>query len=589
MDEDNIDVFLKKIYELLSKYFHEYTQVNLDKQKISNKKVETLLLTYSNLLEQKTYNVDYFIYLSNINTYTILISEIMDMLDNTHITDIDIISSELSGTYLFNIIKLYDNTVNKVDKILNENIEDIITNLIEKSAETLLKDLDTSIESNNHANVMSIYDNIHSSWKLYPNTIKLYSNLTQSIIDKLYKTYKDEWKIFIQKIMDIVELDKTEIMKIPSKDKKDTCNPPYKRFNLVPSRPVLPLDQIIKLIFNIDMKINQECQLDSVADAKQCSFLVINNIINKPIHFDIWNLTNYNVSKDLVEDENTGVNNNIIKRFNTIQILSDYVDKNICHKNTNISRTKKRFLWSYKLYSGTKKVIDDNILFYILETLDGVHYQILTLHETNKNFGLPKSKITCLLNYIKNKTYTTDRICVVNKFLEKKGLSNMFLKGKVDVNKLSNLSMIFESSTIRHDIYSRIIEWYDNRNIKKISELIALITSEDLKIFVEDTYMNIFIEYYSKKNKDISRFNEVCVTFLQDVSYTCKQFRRLLINFNNEFSTEYKNKLITKISIDKYFQNLIQEVLQNIISNKSNIYQSVLFKESLINLPYISV
>jgi len=75
-------------------------------------------------------------------------------------------------------------------------------------------------------------------------------------------------------------------------------------------------------------------------------------------------------------------------------------------------------------------------------------------------------------------------------------------------------------------------------------------------------------------------FSEIFITYLAELKKISSRFiRELHDNYNREPLTDFKNSYL----IREKFENILKKSLEYIITNKSNIYQMISYKNLLLN------
>ena len=181
-------------------------------------------------------------------------------------------------------------------------------------------------------------------------------------------------------------------------------------------------------------------------------------------------------------------------------------------------------------------------------------------------------------------------------------LKNMFLPIKFNLAGINTRSQIVDSAFLRHELQNKILagfseiikkEYKGGTSIKSPRDLGMIIHHPD----ISNIFNSIIIEQYdiyTFKNKDnISSFpfSETLNTFLAEISLMNRNFIR---GVHGRFTAaDIDSKIFEKenisknIYLNKLFAEIIAPVLKKEISNESNIYQSLIYKNSLLRLSII--
>jgi len=114
---------------------------------------------------------------------------------------------------------------------------------------------------------------------------------------------------------------------------------------------------------------------------------------------------------------------------------------------------------------------------------------------------------------------------------------------------------------------------------------------------MSNIFNSIIIEQYdiytfkNKENVSTFPFSETLKTFLAELSLINRNFVRGMHGKFTASKLEQKifseDNVSKKIYLDKLFTEIIVPVLDKLISNESNIYQSLIYKTSLLRLSVV--
>jgi hypothetical protein len=458
------------------------------------------------------------------------------------------------------------------------------------------------------------------------NPIDAYIILNQEFIQ--YKYIWDIYKIVANKllnhfavdpdisarILQINEDNKNRILSVesdtklanklnkPNKSPKlEDFNPRFKNYSLVPVSKLTSLNEIYKLIF--EKIIDSNVILGSGANTKPITItafekycrnkhdlIVITKFLNKGIDYDILDLMDYNKSKkyNLIWNDGDGLLKDTVNRFDNIK----YCTSNQTSKSQKYEKFKISYNYVYKSESN------DTVI--ILEELYPDQYHVLSNHFTyNQKFFIKKNNIKEFLNSsyfgeFSTNTNTNDRISNYNHILNDKIIKNMFSDVKYNLENLQTKAEV-NPKYLRNKIYLAIMEKYKKILGKKILSLITfgeiMHNQEIIQIFL-DILTDAYCEELFKVT-DIGSRSEIYTSFLYNINLYERDFKKQIHdNFTielDDFLTE--NKIVTfKDIIDvnkkltQIFDKVILVSLEASITNAYNIFQSLIYKKSLLVL-----
>lgn len=430
---------------------------------------------------------------------------------------------------------------------------------------------------------------------VYPFSINLYAFVMQKILLKCIPLGESVCNDIIDTIESVKDFVMLESIKIKANSKiTHRTNPHIKTFGLTPNGPSKTLPILSKELF--DQSVKTDAGLESVAKSKNICIVLLNRIINKPIEFNLWNLIDWKYSKPFLQGEFAGVNQKMIDRFNTIVFVG----------------IKKCQKWNFDVNHYGK--IDSNY-FTVIEKLGIGVYRLLNIYNRESDMyrisgggkcetKIPKEHLTYFIEYVKNKgvVNSSTRISEYHKIQERKILKNIFLPVKFDTKSININSQVIDSKYLRHELRTKLTAGF-NEIIKKEYKGGTLIkTNKDIGTIIHHEKMsNIFnsiiIEQYdiytfkNKENVSTFPFSETLKTFLAELSLINRNFVRGMHGKFTASKLEQKifseDNVSKKIYLDKLFTEIIVPVLDKLISNESNIYQSLIYKTSLLRLSVV--
>ena len=487
------------------------------------------------------------------------------------------VDSELSSTVLHNSINKEHDIKKYYNKFIKTYYEITEINVIEQFSSIIMMPL-------RKLKINDLIDNIihiNTLFQKYQDTIHLFSYIIQEILNE----YSDkEYKYMTQIIMTLIEKDKALILQptsIETKSQNGAQNPFLRNFGLIPSEEFKSIQQLFPDISISTIKNNDDKIFQQISKNKNINIILLQNITSNPISHELWKLINYNAHNlDHNENKLAGITEDLIEKTTTIKLLES-------EKNTWV-------LSSYKLFDAKS----DN--FYILETLNQKTYRFLqywiSIKDTEHKIPIHRSKIIGFLNYlgINGEIKELDRISMYQKLHEQSILNIFFHNKNPDIEKLITESQFqIDASRIKEDCWFNIkkIIHQKIKNIKKPIEQIGFIVHYS---DVFDTFSSTILNMYNNvlsRNDDIhkSKFN-----FAEEFSSYLYELRKLRYEFIKSLHNEYIKKINddietiesinTKEQLFVYIENLIKKVLDDLISQEKNIYQSIVFKNNLFTI-----
>lgn len=501
---------------------------------------------------------------------------------------------ELTDTDVEKINDLYGNIIvlyNKYKKTTAQTDIQVINELYTVIQQKLKWTKQTAIEN---AEILT------EIIKKHPHSVSLYSYIMQQNINICLSFGPD----ICDGILNYVEIAKDFIMLYEQKlqnGKKSLfqANPNLKTFGLTPTGPAIPLTDITQKIFKTG--VSSVSKLESLAKKEKVCIVIMNHVIKHPIEFSIWKLIDKDLAQSYIQSAEAGITLKMIKRFETIA-FKDLGKGKKWNFDTNYygSIDSDEFVilvnMNYELFR-VYGIYDEIPIVEVGSTKS----QLATVEGGGSVVKIHKNKIHNFINYIKNdgiiKNHT--RISEYNYIQERKILDNMFLPVKFNVNGIKLNSQIIDPNFLRHEIFLRLIEEFNDivstefkngDKIKTFKDLGQVIHSNRLI----DTFNSILVEQYdiyAIKNKEHSSkfpFSETLQTFLSVLFDMNTDFRRLIhdyfikIKVDPELFTE--SSVSKKLQLQNIFKEIITQVLKKIISDARNIYQELIYKNSMLKL-----
>jgi hypothetical protein len=514
-----------------------------------------------------------------------LIESILDMVNITvSILDnkIKINTIELTSTKINTITNAYGNIEASYNSFNKKYI--VIDKIILKKLNEMLNKSDSITKENAIHKVNAFTKHV----KKYIYAVALYVILIQTIMDyssKYGDIIRDQIINTIEEVKDFILVEKC---KKPVHKSLYKYNPRLSTFGLVPTYESKSLSILTKDIFG--KSIRKPSGLDSIAKSNKICILVLNSVVRHPIEFSMWKLNEWQYAKEFIQDEKRGLNKKIIDRFNTIKFNEE---------------TDQKWDFGSSIYGDI-----NSQEFIVMEKLGDDIYRVLSIYTDNGEYSnggrlkkkINRNKIAELINYVVNGNSCATRVGEYNKIQEEKIVKKMFLPIYHDIENINLTSQIIDSKFLRHSIYVRLTKEYldivktkfkkgaDINNIKDIGKIIH---DENLADIFSSLIVEQYYIYTFKNKKNVSTFSnaEIFKTLLSQLRLLTRDFVRTIHDiFSNldidikifEDTPHNKNNAVQAIIND-----LICNTLEKIITNEANIYQSLIYKTSLLNLSLV--
>lgn len=535
---------------------------------------------------------------------------------------------ELTDNDIEKINDLYGNIIvfyNKYKKNANQTDIHIITELYNIVHQKLKWTKQTAMEN---AKILT------EIVKKHPHSVSLYSYIMQQNINTCLSFGPD----VCDGILNYVEIAKDFIMLYEKKlqnGKKSLfqSNPNLKTFGLTPTGPAIPLKDITQKIFKTT--ISSVSKLESLAIKEKVCIVIMNHVIKHPIEFSLWKLIDKDLAQPYIQSSEAGLTQKMIERFETISFKelgngkkwnfeTNYygsIDSDEFVILVNMNYELFRIYGIYDevpIFNGNtfgleiiskKLILDDTLSQLDSSKIADVEATTDPKSASEPDIGgggrniikIHKNKIMDFINYIKNdgniKNHT--RISEYNYIQERKILDNMFLPIKFNVGGIKLNSQIIDSKFLRHEIFLRLIdefndivstEFKNGDKIKTFKDLGQVIHSARLI----DTFNSILVEQYdiyAIKNKEQSSqfpFSETLQTFLSVLFDMNTDFRRLIHDYFIKIKVDPKlfteSSVAKKLQLQTIFKEIITQLLEKIINDERNIYQELIYKNSMLKL-----
>lgn len=387
--------------------------------------------------------------------------------------------------------------------------------------------------------------------------VKIYSLILQTCLDDFFVIDKN----ISYKILDIIEDDKKYILtKNLDSHKKaiKSKNLPQTRFGLIPMSDVYPLHELLPIITAEEQKIVTGTDLEKISKKIEAGFVVINSVTPSSIEYNIIPLIDDRVAANYAQTTNQGVNQKIIKRYDTIKELP----------------SKNKWNFSIDIYNG------DATKFYVLENMNGTLYRCLAPWQRASKYSVPYHKISLLLNYTPKptKAHGYQQLAIKNI------MNNMFFGRFINASTFeSKVIKDVDSSSLRAAAVSAIIKITDKFISKKpkAEEIHELFHSREIAdVYVKSLISELIV---NEKNMEKDKFTpEILVSFLSELYFIYDKFLSDLHTYH------YKNPVKTEdlVNDDRtliYIKNVVETVVNNTIKLDTNLMTAIYYKYLLMN------
>jgi hypothetical protein len=573
----------KQLYEKLHKYIEvipDFSAIKLQ-DIISN-----INKNFTQLESNKNHNAVKFIFSSwnLINETLYLIKSILFNLelvaenyekrffDGVSENDIDRIN-EIHGNIDFIYKKFQKDELDNDIKTLNESVNLIKTEL-------------KWTNQNTKENTIKMTDMV----KEFPHSVSLYTYLLQTVINTCLSSAG-----ICDFIINQIESAKDCIIlyNIKNQNGKKTLfqtNPNLKTFGLTPSDDAAELKVVTKKVFG--ESVNVVSGLSGLAKKNNTCIVVINHIIKNPLEFNIWKLIDKNIAQPYIQNLDMGITKKTIERFNTISYKP-------------LEKGKK---WNFDInYYGDinseEFVVFVNMNYKLFRTYS-IYDEMPIVGGGKREIKIKRNKIESFIEYVKNDGVmkTSTRVSEYHKIHERIIMNNMFIPVKFNVTGIKNNSQIIDSKFLRYEIFLRLIEQIGKIITKDFKNGAKILTYKDIGTIAHspqlvDVFNSILIEQYdiyAIKNREHDSkfpFSETLQTFLSVLYNMNTDFRRLMHDYY--VRTKIDEKLLSeandlkKLHLVEIFKEIIKNALVKIISDERNIYQGLIYKNSLLKLSLV--
>ena len=491
-----------------------------------------------------------------LSAYNGIIKFISNAHENSEYKSSDVSSTHLTTTFiLFDKIHIKYLQLCKAYKIIDVDIYNNLTDILLKH-----------IQSLNKSDVINEYEQIYKLFSSHNNATYLYANLLDKSINYYWKEARDISYVLLSHVEDAKNkvLTTTLSTKVNNND-----NPPLLTFNFIPVTRVDNLKNTLEQAMNIEFTHNiNEKELKTIASNHKCCFIIYNKIVTNPISYNIRQLTDISIAKNYVQPSTIGVNDKLIEKY---EIISRHGEG--------------KWNWNKLIYGDV-----DCDKFYVLNCLGKNLYRIMAPWYKPTEFVLPKFRVKHLL-----KNISISRSSNWHNLCQLKAKKNMFLGRYLDVDNLIVESKDVDSNRLKLSISIQIMKTINDIIDKKYKHGKLLIDNNGMSdllsgIEIKNMFMHTIIDQFVNLRMKQSNFpfEEIMVTYLADLNEMTKRFSKDLhdqfvkdpvpqIVFEKEHITDKVDDINNKI------EDYLKITLDNLITEKSNIFQAMFLKNYLLN------
>lgn len=575
---DAISVYYKEFYQLLTdkKIAQELdeeikTTVHSSREKLIKriKAFESTAVTQLNFDETVTLVFQTY---QLLREYENLINKIDNQLTDWNVfVRPDIITSDISQTRLTEISKK-SSKLNLLLVNFKRRFEEYDLHLIKTLSDYILQKHNLPDIQLPHIKFLQ------ESFRKYPLAIDIYSVILQSVMDAN--------RTLITPILQIIEDDKTFALSdadykyLDEVKIKPMKNPAHRFFGLVPSNVCKPLNELFPDIYKSDSSLSKkspEEALKHIASKDNVTIIYMKKFTANPIEFSIWKLTRVEDAANYIVKgvtKNSGLSSQLIDRMKII----NYIEAPDKSDKWNLSE--------YLLFGPP-----DGNIFYILDSFNAKTFRFLRpwIANDNNNNKIPRSYITGLLTYMDvipgNKI---DRLSIYNELQEREIYKNMFLRQPIDIEELvADVQAEMDAPKLKQELSTMIAKkvktpknWYELGNLLHSSELIDEFADSLIKL-----YPTHFKDSLAMDKRVQFAFSETLSTFLVEINNVRRSFGRALHErYVKTPKDVQQNAFRSAGNIDIFVTQLIRQALDDIITNKSNVYSSLLMKNKILSI-----
>ena len=593
-----------ELIEAISHYYEEFEQLLTDKSqakdltekihstvKSSRDKLLKRLAAFKsqsvselNLIETTTLVFQTY---QLIKEYDTLIESIIEQISEWNVfVRPDLITSDVSQTRLLGLSKESNMIVNLLTNF-KRKYEEFDVSLVKVMTDYVLNKIKFTSDGTSLS-----FDELKEIQKLfhkYQLAIDIYSVMLQTVMDQT--------KPLITPILQMIEEDKSFILSdYESRYTNDTHkiklvqNPSLRSFGLIPADIAKPLDKLFENAETqnlVSSSKSPEALFEKLAKQESCGVIYIKKITAQPIEFSIWKLIRVEDAATYIKESHSGQGVGLSKGLVERMKVINYIEPP--------EKSKKWALSEYHVFGDYKSVET----FYVIDSFNGKTYRFIRPW-IDKSNRIPRSYLNGLLTFL-NIGYNVhfdevksrnnkDRIAIYNEIQESVILHNVFLKQPIDVEGLmSDVQADMDAPRLKQEIALILSKFITTQKLSNWPEFGSAIHNVELLDLFADQLVKLYPTYFKDELVDDSRvqfpFSETLSTFLVELNNVKKSFGRAMHEKfiktpRDQKDLAFKSKDNTQIFVNKF----VRDSLDEIITNKSNVYSSLLMKNKILTI-----
>jgi hypothetical protein len=599
-----------ELIEAISHYYEEFEQLLTDKSqakdltekihstvKSSRDKLLKRLAAFKsqsvnelNLIETTTLVFQTY---QLIKEYDTLIESIIEQISEWNVfVRPDLITSDVSQTRLLGLSKESNMIVNLLTNF-KRKYEEFDISLVKVMTDYVLNKIKFASSDNTGNPPTSLsFDELKEIQKLfhkYQLAIDIYSVMLQTVMDQT--------KPLITPILQMIEEDKSFILSdYKSRYTSDTHkiklvqNPSLRSFGLIPADIAKPIDKLfesVELKNLVSSSKTPEALFEKLAKQESCGVIYIKKITAQPIEFSIWKLIRVEDAATYIKESHSGQGVGLSKGLVERMKVINYIEPP--------EKSKKWALSEYHVFGDYKSAET----FYLIDSFNGKTYRFIRPW-VDKSNRIPRSYLDGLLTFL-NIGYNVhfdeiksrnnkDRIAIYNEIQESVILHNVFLKQPIDVEGLMSIVQAdMDAPRLKQEIALTLSKFITTQKLSNWSEFGSAIHNVELFDLFADQLVKLYPTYFKDELIDDSRvqfpFSETLSTFLVELNNVKKSFSRTMHEKfiktpRDQKDLAFKSKDNTQIFVNKFVRDSLDEV----ITNKSNVYSSLLMKNKILTI-----
>jgi hypothetical protein len=599
-----------ELIEAISHYYEEFEQLLTDKSqakdltekirstiKSSRDKLLKRLAAFKsqaiselNLIETTTLVFQTY---QLIKEYDTLIESIIEQISEWNVfVRPDLITSDISQTRLLGLSKESNMIVNLLTNF-KRKYEEFDISLVKVMTDYILNKIKFAFNDNTGNPPTSLSFNelkeIQKLFHKYPLAIDIYSVMLQTVMDQT--------KPLITPILQMIEEDKSFILSdYESRYTSDTHkiklvqNPSLRAFGLIPADIAKPIDKLfesVELKNLVSSSKTPEALFEKLAKQESCGVIYIKKITAQPIEFSIWKLIRVEDAAQYIKESHSGQGVGLSKGLVERMKVINYIEPP--------EKSKKWALSEYHVIGDYKSAET----FYVIDSFNGKTYRFIRPW-VDKSNRIPRSYLNGLLTFL-NIGYNVhfdevksrnnkDRIAIYNEIQESVILHNVFLKQPIDVEGLmADVQADMDAPRLKQEVALTLSKFITTQKLSNWSEFGSAIHNVELLDLFADQLVKLYPTYFKDELIDDPRvqfpFSETLSTFLVELNNVKKSFGRTMHEKfiktpRDQKDLAFKSKDNTQIFVNKFVRDSLDEV----ITNKSNVYSSLLMKNKILTI-----